>query len=63
MVFEKDVDVDDSVIVTPEWKNQENIQPPPGLDVSDVFTDDSIRPTLSKAKSQPKVAASKCKCG
>lgn len=64
MVFEKDVDVDDSIVMTPEWKKKENfMQSPPGLDVSDVFTDDTKRPTLSKAKSQPKVAASKCMYG
>ncbi len=63
MVFEKDVDGDDLIVMTPEWKKENFMQSPPGLAVSDVFTDDTKRPTLSKAKSQSKVAASKCMYG
>lgn len=63
IVFEKDIE-NLLNMTPPAWKNKnkENMKSPPGLDTSDVFRDStSKRPALSKSKSQPRVAATKCK--
>jgi hypothetical protein len=62
-VFEKDIENLLSM-TPPAWKkkNKENMKSPPGLDTSDVFRDSiSKRKGLSKSKSQPRVAATKCR--